>query len=752
MAATEQQPSEDKTSEEIATRWQQEIARYEKWAGDWHRRARKILKLYARQNQDTGVKRKFAMLWANTEVLKPSVLAQAPVPQVSRRYKDKDKTGRIAAELLERACAYSQEKSAFADVLFQVRDDLLLPGRGTAWIRVETDEDSTQSLIHDYVQWKDFMHSPARYWKEVTWVGKWSYLTKDQIEQRWDKKLARELQYDHKALSESQYAAENDTTRGVVAKAAIAEIWDKTTRKVYFISRAHPVPLEVSEPFLTLQDYWPTPKPAFATLTNESLIPTPDYTYYRDQAEEIDDLTARIASLTDSLKVVGFYPGGADNDVQQALEKALKPGTENQMIPVNSWAAFAEKGGQSIIVFLPIKEVAETVKACIELRAQLIQDVYQISGISDVLRGATDPDETATAQSLKAQWGSVRIRDRQKMMANFARDCTRIGCEIMAENFDFGTLRQMANMMPQPQQEAQPQQPIPAPSTADPSQDMGMAQPSPAGPEGMDNAGAMPAPSPESPTEWDESLMPEVEALLKNDKLRSFRIDIETDSTIQPDEDADKQRRVEFIEAVSSFVSQAMPIAQAQPALLPVMGEMLQFLVRGFRAGRNMEDAIERSMEQLGQQAQQPPPPDPRAEAEQAKLQMLQEKHGMDMEAKQADIGMKREANQVNLEGIKAKAGAEREKAVMDLQLKHAEMGLKQQEFAQERAMGQQKAADERMMARENMAMKVQMERQKFATQQQQANAAHQQGMRKAALDEQMRRQRMMQPPRGPQR
>jgi hypothetical protein len=70
------------------------------------------------------------------------------------------------------------------------------------------------------------------------------------------------------------------------------------------------------------EGFFPCPKPAFGTLRPNSLIPIPDYVYYQDQAEEIDDLTDRIANLLDSLKLVGFYPAGPSTEGAEAIEIA----------------------------------------------------------------------------------------------------------------------------------------------------------------------------------------------------------------------------------------------------------------------------------------------------------------------------------------------------------------------------------------------------------------------------------------------
>ena len=105
------------------------------------------------------------------------------------------------------------------------------------------------------------------------------------------------------------------------------------------------------------------PQAALCHLTTDTLIPVPDYAYYMDQAEEIDDLTARIGKLTDCLKLVGFYAAGDRNAA--AIEKALEPGVENKVIPVESWAVFSEKGAGGGLAWLPVRDVALVLKECV---------------------------------------------------------------------------------------------------------------------------------------------------------------------------------------------------------------------------------------------------------------------------------------------------------------------------------------------------------------------------------------------------
>jgi hypothetical protein len=91
----------------------------------------------------------------------------------------------------------------------------------------------------------------------------------------------------------------------------------------------------------------------------------------------------------------------------------------------------------------------------------------------------------------------------------------------------------------------------------------------------------------------------EVMALLRDNTLRTFRIDIETDSTIEPDDQDEKQRRIEFVQAVGEYVAKSIPALQLAPAMTPVIAEGLKFLVRGFRVGREMEEVIDKALGEL---------------------------------------------------------------------------------------------------------------------------------------------------------
>ncbi|MBY3361247.1 hypothetical protein HFN97_26095 [Rhizobium laguerreae] len=662
----------------VGAHWQQELERGQRYFKSWIDRCTKIEKIYLQQADQQSAKRRFPMLWANISVLQPAVYARVPQPVVERRFKDSQPVARMASELVERNLAFTADDADLDSLMRAVRDDFLLCARGTVWLRYEADFEpldigvepsdapaldmqgddggptpeqiTDERVCMDYVHWSDFLHSPARRWKDVTWVARRVPMTDEEFDKRFPEGRAS-LAANGAGSNHGTNQTERAQNEG---KTYVWEIWCKSENYTVWIAEGSPVALEVSEPPLKLARFFPCPRPAFGTLSTSSLIPVPDYVYYQGQCDEIDVLTKRINKLTDQLRLKVFYPSG-DGSVSPAIEKAMRPENDTVMVPIPEWAAFTDKGGSNAIVTLPIDQVQKVIVACIEVRKQLVEDVYQITGISDIVRGDTQASETATAQRIKSQWGSIRIRDRQAELARFARDIVNLAGEIICDQFQPETLmlvsgiqlptaaqKQQVEMQMQQQQIAQQQAAMRA-------QQMGQPAPPPQPPQ-------LP---PEMQKMMEQPTIDEVVQLLRNDSVRGFRIDIETDSTIEPDEDAEKQRRMEFVQMVGGFMQQAGAIAQQTPMLVPVMVETLLFAARGFRAGRQLENTLEQVGAQLSQSATAPkPPPEPTPE-QMINLKTAQVKAGAEEKKAQLSVAQAQIEHQTTVEQARSDMAAQ---------------------------------------------------------------------------------------------
>lgn len=605
------------TKDDVLEKWLNIIGAYDTEFKKWEARSTKIVKRYRDDNRisSTNDSVRFNILWSNIQALTPAVYSKLPSADVSRRFGDNDQVGRVASQLLERALDFEIEHYPdFRSMMTNAVRDRFLGGRGTAWVRYEphikdqnvpddglqVTEDSDESDIpeeieyecapSDYVHWKDFGHSVARTWEEVTCVWRWVYMTKESLAERFGEKEAKKIPLDCGAKTLNSY---NQTSKEY-NRAKICELWDKESGKVYWFSKNSRNIIDERDDPLGLEGFFPCAIPLYSTLTSDSLIPIPDYVLYQDQATELDIIADRIDGLIKALRVRGVYDAS-----QPALQRLLTEGDNNTLIPVDKWMAFSEKGGlQGSIQLLPLEVIAATLINLYTAHKNVTDQIYEITGISDIIRGQTSASETATAQQIKGQYAGLRLRSLQEEVALFASAIIKLKAQIICKHFQPDTILNYAA------------------------------------------ASQM--------SDADKQLIPQALQLLEN-PLYNFRIDIEADSLVQIDENQNKQDRIEFIAAFGGFITQAMPVVQSVPELAPMIIEIMKFGVGGFKQAKSIEGTINSAMEQLKANQQQPkePQPDPEqmkleahTQIEQAKMQLEQAKLQTDIQIEQMKAEM----------------------------------------------------------------------------------------------------------------
>ena len=703
--------------------------------------------------------KEFQLFWANCEVIKPAIYAKAPIPVVVPKFKDRRPVYQQASEIMERCCTVAFDLTRINDLMLLVRDDVALIGRGVAWCRYESGKEkgsyySSERVCVDFKGRRDFLHSVSRNWREVGWVAAASYLTRAEARDRFYK-------YSGDAYQRAEYKVDRDSKQVGGAdnreRAQFWEIWHKGERRVVWVSMGCEDILDEDEPHLDLRNFFPCPRPAYGTLQRGSLVPVPDVMQYRDQLEEINLLTARIHALSDALEAKGFYPAGGA-ELADAVQAAVATRTDGRMlVPIANWAAFG--GTKDIVIWLPIDMISTTISALVMLRKQIIDDIYQITGMADIMRGDTDPNETLGAQQMKAQYGTTRIRDKQQELARVARDLVEITSEIITEKFKGDTIVEMSQtqlptkkMVDQQikqvyQQLMQMQQAAarvpPQPPQQGPPQPGQQAPPDPHAQlqQAMQSAQQQLQQLQQQPT------IDQVLELLHDDRVKSFVLDIETDSTIMADEMAEKAARTEFMQVLGSLLPQLSQMIAAEPTTAGFCGELLKFATAPFRAGRTLDGAIDELVEQMKMKGSQPQGEDPATKAVQAQLQVEQMKITYAREKDTADRQVKMAQIQSDAQAQSAKAQIEGQTAAAEIQGRQQEAFAKTQQIGMQAQSEQQKA----QLDQQTAAQKAQLDLQKH-------NAAMQAAAQKAshfdqmAQDKRATEQFKMQQPNPPQR
>lgn len=546
--------------------------------------------------------RSYDLFWSSIEVLKPAIYAKAPAVVVQPRYSDANPTDKMTSELMERVINSEFERGHINEEMLQVRDDLALMNRGVLW--VTHDDEDGNAVCTEWLDREDFVHDTSRTWRDVGWVARRAWLTLDQMKKRF-KGVSGDL-WQRAFFGDRRDDAYNwGTDDSIPEKAAVWEIWDKTDGKVRWVTPGIDEYLEESEPHLNLDDFFPCPKPAYGTLIRRSLIPMPDYKRYAVHLDQINTLTKRIYDLLDRIRVMGFVAGGGD--VGDAVQTALAQSDNSSaiIIPVPGAALTASGGAGNMISWLPLDVIANTITGMIDARAQLFADFDRLSGISDIMRGETEAQETLGAQRMKSQYGSDRVRDKKDELIRLSRDAARISSEIICENFTQDELLEIAQMdIPTRKEVEKSIKDIEKAARAEMEElTEGMGdQPPPEDPEQQAalqeqfqfaQKQIMEKYGPQLQQLEQTVVIEDVMELIRDQRGRSLIIDVETDSTVMTDEMAERQSRSEFMSGFSNALTVAQPLLAAGEEGAKLFGAMLKFSLEPFKISRSLSSIID---------------------------------------------------------------------------------------------------------------------------------------------------------------
>lgn len=648
---------------------------------------------------DDWTDQRYDLLWSSMEVVKPAVYTKAPQPVASPRFSNKTRLLSTTSEMLERCICTSFDQGDINDVMLEIRDDLVMTNRGVIWVRQDG-----QKVCYEQIDRKDFRHGPARKWQDVPWVARRGWMTETEVEDRFD--LTRD-ELDSVFFQIRKDQGNRDAT-DLSHVAGVWEVWHKADDRVYWVVEGCDFILEDAAPHQKLERFFPCPKPAYGTLRRRTLVPIPDYFRYAPMLHQVNDLTRRIYDLLAWVKMIGLVPGGGD--VSEAITAAFREHSDDTIIIPVPAASFSNGG--NFVQWIPIAELAQAIQGLLEARDKIIQDFYQLSGISDIMRGATEAQETLGAQQLKSQYGSVRVRDKINELQRVARDAARIGAEIISENFTQDTIMDMA-MMDLPTKREVDKAIRDAEKAAD--TDMKaltkeLKEAAEAGADPQELQGQLQQKQQEifekyAPILRDSANAVTIDAvmeLLRKDKSRGFQIDIATDSTVLTDEMTEKQQRAELMAVVNQSIASAPAAAQMGKEVLALWGGMFKFSVGPYKAGREIDALVDDVVDNAEQIAAAMAPEEGEgqelaaanmklAEAEMAKAQAQTAKVTADAQGKMQDLQLRFVEAQEKAKNDQQAFAAEMEKLRAEVELKAAQTT---KTYAEIEAMGGKAAID----------------------------------------------------------
>ena len=679
--------------------WLEELRDAYKREKDWRKDAKRLVEMFECERRRETL---YNILYANTETMSPALYNTTPRPDVRRRFKDEDDVARAGGLVLQRVLEFLldnnlQDSPHFDTIIEQALLEALVVGRGVVRFRYEFSGEQrieSEGISAEIVAWQRFRHAYAKQWKDVSWVAFQHFMTREQLRENFGD-IANRLplnvssaEADHNEDEESWQGGENDEGQKYLGQ--VWEIWDKNSRKVYFISPDLPEQmLRVADDPLHLSGFFPIATPLMFFPKISSLEPVPLYAAYEGQAKELNRITLRIARIIEALKVRGFY----DSTVG-GLDRVLEA-DDNELIAAENVVAMQQ--GQTLdrsIWLMPLNELVLVLQQLYTQRDQIKQIIYEITGISDIIRGSSSAYETATAQNYKNQWGSLRLRRLQKQVSMFVRECLRVMGEI-ATRMQPETLIKMTGL-PFPRQAEQQQAQMMLQQLQGQAQQLQMmAQQDPrVGQQLQALDGQMKQyQAVLNKPNWETILQ-----FLQNSVVRNYRIDIEANSTIEPEAAEDGQKLGEFLNAFAQFMNGIAPLVQQGYLPIEAGREMLLAITRKYRFGEDVEE----SLKQITMPQQQDDDKGKAAEQEvQAKIQQIQQKGQVEAQKGQMDLALK----QLQLQ-------QKQKEAEMDMALKAQELQVKQQEIAMKEQLGRVKAEAQIRQTMANQALRQQQNEQ----------------------------------------
>lgn len=603
--------------------WLKKIAKAEEKYKPYHDLIKEIREYYKNEKEN-----KHNIFWSSIETLKPFLYFKQPKPYVERKEKTSDQVASTACQIVEKALEWDLGQFDFDGVIKYVRNDFLLSGMGLCYekysptfkkiiqeVAVEQNgellTEQTELEILDsekvetmYIDPVDLIADSEKVgiWEDCTWVARCIYMTREEVINQFGKQFKDFL------IIDDEEDPKKDTK--------VYQIWDKANKQTIYITKDCPEILRKDEDILKVDGFYPFPKPIYATITNDSLIPVPDYSEIKVMLKELDGITSRMRNVMKAIKVSGAY----DNSFPELRDILSKDTT---LVSLSDFKKLREVGGiNGVINFAPIEQYITALQALSQRKAELVQNIYEITGVSDIMRGNSDPNETATAVTKKTNFGTLRNQDRQNDMQRFITDLLKIKAEMICEQFTPETLAGFVK-------------------DKDPQVVMAAIQ------------------------------------LLKTDKMRGMVLGIETDTSFNQSEDMQKIN--EAITLIHTMITNAFQVVSAQPLLLPLYRQMIETVVVTLPNARQYEPVIEQAFTQIQQQLSQPQPEQPNIELE--KIKVEREKMQIDAMMTQASNEIKKQENQIEFLKLQQEAGKDLDDSFLKNKEMEIQKDLKQQEI-----------------------------------------------------------------------
>ena len=557
--------------------------------------------------------RKFPIYWSSVKLLQPSYYSRTPVPVVKQTFDNRDSVARVAATLCDRLGRFMLSRTPYDEAMESVRDQFILTDKAAGRVYFEPEIEPTMDRIAlqvgadgmslvdqlgqppqgDVLQddsgyyyerpgerlvtaqihfsaldYDEVLHTPfARNWSEITEIAYRVVLSKTEAREKFGDKIdtisfvqrkdTRKDNRDDEAIDLPELYVE------------VWEIWDKEKKQVlWYCDSYEEGMLRVEQDLYNLDGFFPQTEFVLGTKPAKSLYPTPWHTQVASTISQLHNIWNRLFRLINAVRRRAVADASID-----ALISAINDASELEVIAVQNFRDILEKNGiGNLIQYIPVAELVAAIGELNSLITSFKEQFNEFTAIPDVVRGtSTNAMEGVGTQQLKGQFASVRFSNDQRKIQNAALNALELMIDLALKKLPVQVLTDVtgANFLP----------------------------------------------------DADRPFVPAALNLLKQDRKRIIRIEIETDSTSYLNDQVNAAQRNETAQTVMNGLQQVGQIAQAQPEFAGVALQTLLFALRGLAQGKSFEGEVAQAVTALIQKVSQPPQPPPDYEGQKLAIQ-----------------------------------------------------------------------------------------------------------------------------------
>ncbi len=543
----------------------------------------------------------YPIYFSCVKTLEPAYYSRTPIVNAEREFGIEDEVAITMSTIAERLGKWSIKNGNFDAVMRHGVAQYIHCDKASLQVIYDRDlEDDgmggqiavNQKIYLAPLNFDEIIHTPnAKTENDMREKAYYFRLPKDVAKKKFDPAILANIEW--KSYNEKKQDKSDQRDASLEMPGEFIEGWEchsKPNKKIYFISEQYQEGfLKVVEGDPTeLKGFFPSTPFQISSPSANHMYPVPIYGQCETLLITLHSLEERQGRLIKSVRRRAL----ADGSIPELIALVEETG-DQEVIFCQNLQQILEKGGiKDRVLWLEVTELVSSIGESQQIKSQLKDEFYEWFGMPDILRGTSDPVETAAAQEIKSASASDRFKFSKKQIAQMASDGINLMVDMALKVFSDEKIAQIVgfNYM-----------------------------------------------SPEEQKNFPEAL-----ARLRSDEEEIVSLTLETDSLTFLDQQLKEQQIAKASQTLTTGLQAIAQTAEQGPEFVAAGLTILLESLDSMALGKRFIDASKKAVDALlNKISNPPPPPPPPPDYEMLKIQSLQAKQATDNFKVQSELMVK---------------------------------------------------------------------------------------------------------------